>query len=209
MKQTQNQPNTKQKIVKTALRLFLEKGFYNVSMQNISKEIGISKPAIYHHYHNKDQMIDAVLDYFSLTMAKWSKEYFKNEKKDLKLFLEQSFAAIPIFKNVETILLAGEENIDNLKYTYNEFIITIAKYSPRYRDRISLDTIEARKVNEYYFLQGQKAGVINNKHSAKNLAMICHALIEGLSFIAEIDSSVKVEDESLNMFKTFWKLITE
>ena len=93
--------NTKEKIIKVAIRLFLQNGFYNVSMQNIANEIGISKPAIYHHFKNKDMMVEAVLDYFSETMGTWSKKHLKGCKSDIKQFLKKSFEAIYIYKNVE------------------------------------------------------------------------------------------------------------
>ena len=71
---------TKTVIVRTALKLFLQKGFYNVSMNMIAAEIGISKPAIYHHFSNKDAMVEGVLDYFTNRMKEWSKDYYSNLK---------------------------------------------------------------------------------------------------------------------------------
>jgi len=40
---------TKEVIIKTALKLFLSKGFNETSMNEIAGEVGVSKPAIYHH----------------------------------------------------------------------------------------------------------------------------------------------------------------
>ena len=69
---------TKEQIVKNALKLFLQKGFHNVSMAMIAAEVGISKPAIYHHFQNKDAMVEGVLDHFTNKMSEWSLEYFKD-----------------------------------------------------------------------------------------------------------------------------------
>ncbi|MDA3885936.1 MAG: TetR/AcrR family transcriptional regulator [Candidatus Delongbacteria bacterium] len=200
--------NTKEKIVKIALKLFLKNGFYNVSMQNVADEIGISKPAIYHHFKNKDMMVEAVLDYFSETMGAWSKEYFKRCKSDIKQFLKKSFGAIYIYKNVEKILLKDEDNINSLKYTYNEFLLTISKYSDKYKDRISHDTMRYRTVSESVFKKGQERGIINSNYSPVNLAMMNHSMIEGMSFIAEVDSSIDVKKESKKLFEIFWEMIS-
>lgn len=200
--------NTKEKIVKIALKLFLQKGFYNVSMQNVADVIGISKPAIYHHFKNKDMMVEAVLDYFSETMGAWSKEYYKGCKSDIKQFLKKSFEAIYIYKNVEKILLKDKDNIDSLKYTYNEFLLTISKYSDKYKDRISQDTMRYRTVSESIFRKAQQKGIINSKFSPANLAMMNHSLIEGLSFITEVDSTIDVKKESKKLFEMFLEMIS-
>jgi len=205
---TSNAGNTKEKIVKTALRLFLQKGFYHVSLQDVATVVGISKPAIYHHFKNKDEMIEAVLDYFSVTMQTWAMEYYRDSKNDLKLFVQKSFQAIYIFKNVENLLLENEINEDAFRYTYNEFLMTIAKYSERFRERISIGGTATRQAYSDFFAQGQEQGIINNKFSSEKLGMMLHSLIEGLSFIAEIDASIDLKAESEMQFELFWELIS-
>ena len=176
------EPNTKEKIIKTSLRLFLENGFHNVSMQNIANEVRISKPAIYHHYKNKDEMIEAVLDYFTEIMRKWAQNYFKETSSDIKQYLKKSFEATSFFKNVEKILLVNEKDINNLKYTYNEFLITVTKYSEKLKDRISSDIINTRKANELLFQDAQKNKIINNKFTPKSLAIYATFYYRGSIF---------------------------
>lgn len=40
--------------MKTATKLFLEKGFGETSTRDIAKEIGITQPALYHHFSDKE-----------------------------------------------------------------------------------------------------------------------------------------------------------
>ena len=47
--------STKENIVKTALQLFLQNGYEKTSLNHIAREVGITKPAIYHHFKNKDE----------------------------------------------------------------------------------------------------------------------------------------------------------
>jgi len=205
---TSNTGTTKEKIVKTALRLFLQKGFYHVSLQDVATVVGISKPAIYHHFKNKDEMIEAVLDYFSDTMKTWAMEYYSDSKNDLKLFVQKSFQAIYIFKNVENLLLEDESPEGVFLYTYNEFLMTIAKHSERFRERISVGGTATRKAYSAFFAKGQEQGIVNNKFSPEKLGMMLHSLIEGLSFIAEIDASIDLKAESEKQFEQFWALIS-
>ena len=53
---------TIQKILDTAERLFMEKGYDNASLQNIIDATGLSKGAIYHHFASKDDIFFAVCD---------------------------------------------------------------------------------------------------------------------------------------------------
>ena len=54
--------DTKEKIMKTALRLFAESGFSGTSMNNISTELGITKGALYKHYSGKQEILDSIVE---------------------------------------------------------------------------------------------------------------------------------------------------
>jgi len=58
-------PDTRTNILKTALLLFLEKGYKNVSYQELVKKTGMSKGAIYHYFASKEELLLAVFDMFS------------------------------------------------------------------------------------------------------------------------------------------------
>lgn len=54
-------------IIQTSIKLISSKGIQGLTMKNLSKEIGISEPAIYRHYDNKIEILVSILDYFSST----------------------------------------------------------------------------------------------------------------------------------------------
>ena len=49
-----------QEIINVALKLINEKGIQGLTMKNLSKEIGISEPAIYRHFENKIEILLAI-----------------------------------------------------------------------------------------------------------------------------------------------------
>lgn len=53
---------TVQKILDTAERLFIEKGYDRASLQDILQAAGLSKGAIYHHFASKEDIFYAVCD---------------------------------------------------------------------------------------------------------------------------------------------------
>ncbi len=54
-------PETYDKILQSALRLFRQKGYTATSVREIAAEAGIGKATIYHHFHNKQAIVMALL----------------------------------------------------------------------------------------------------------------------------------------------------
>jgi AcrR family transcriptional regulator len=48
---------TKKKIFEASLSLFIEKGYENVSIEQIVASLGLTKGAFYHHFVSKDAII--------------------------------------------------------------------------------------------------------------------------------------------------------
>jgi AcrR family transcriptional regulator len=54
--------NTRENIIDHAYGLFLSHSYEAVSINEISKAIGLTKGALYHHFHNKEELFTAVID---------------------------------------------------------------------------------------------------------------------------------------------------
>ncbi|MDO9578734.1 MAG: TetR/AcrR family transcriptional regulator [Candidatus Cloacimonadales bacterium] len=197
---------TKEAIVKTALKLFLQKGFYHVSMNMIADEVGVSKPAIYHHFQNKDAMVEGVLDYFTEKMSAWAKKYYSNLKSGTD-FVERMFNAIPIYKDVETVLL--DKTAETYAYSYNDLLMILSKYKPEFRERIAEDQIHARQVLNQHLIDAQDANLIRTDLRSSQLATMIHAIIEGCAFICELDPNLNIKRVSNDMFEIVKKLINK
>lgn len=52
----------REQIARTALNLIAAQGMRELKMAGLSRRVGIAPSAIYHHFKNKDEVIDAVLD---------------------------------------------------------------------------------------------------------------------------------------------------
>jgi AcrR family transcriptional regulator len=55
---------TKEKIIKTALIHFAQKGYENTSMNEIANDLNISKPALYYHFKNKQELYNEIFKYY-------------------------------------------------------------------------------------------------------------------------------------------------
>lgn len=54
---------TERTILDAAKRLFLEKGYEQITLQDIANACGLTRGAIYHHFKGKEEMLDAVTTY--------------------------------------------------------------------------------------------------------------------------------------------------
>lgn len=57
-----SQELTKEMIVQQARTLFVEKGFQDVSMRSIAKQVGCTHGALYYHFKNKIDLFDAIVE---------------------------------------------------------------------------------------------------------------------------------------------------
>lgn len=53
---------TVKKILDVSFRLFREKGYDHTTIQDITRELGMSKGAIYHHFKSKEDILDHISD---------------------------------------------------------------------------------------------------------------------------------------------------
>jgi AcrR family transcriptional regulator len=58
---TNSEAGLADQILETANSLFIEKGYYGLSMREISDALGVSKAALYYHFKDKEQLFLAIL----------------------------------------------------------------------------------------------------------------------------------------------------
>lgn len=66
MKEQEKSLSTKERIQKTAIELFQQYGYDNVTILQICEAVGISKRTFYYHYDSKEQLVDGLTDYLSI-----------------------------------------------------------------------------------------------------------------------------------------------
>lgn len=84
IKVTPKQAQKKKEIIKAALSLYSEKGYYRTNLRDITKRIGISTPAFYHYFPDKRELFIEVIEYVT---GKWKlhmKEALENETDSSK-----------------------------------------------------------------------------------------------------------------------------
>ncbi len=125
-------------IVECSIELIASKGIQGFTIKNLSKEIGISEPAIYRHFENKTEILVSILNNFKEMGEMMSIMIVNNNdtainkiefifSKMIEIFTEQpAFVSVifseEIFKNKE-ILISEIVEIMNLHQANIEKII--------------------------------------------------------------------------------------
>jgi TetR/AcrR family transcriptional repressor of nem operon len=197
-------PDTKQYIAKTALRLFLQNGYDKTSMNHIAREVGITKPAIYHHFKNKDQLFHEVLSLFFREMGKWSKSRFES-CKTLKELLRAFFQSLESFKEVAEVLLGKQKG--KTRYSFLELFLAACRKDPAVQRRIEEGFLQTRGFLKEELSKAQRRGEIRKDVDCGVLAFQIHALIEGTGVISYLDKTVDLEITGERMFDNVWKML--
>jgi AcrR family transcriptional regulator len=84
---------TQQQILDQALTLFVKQGYEKTSLTEISKQIGITKHAIYYYYESKDNLVLAVLTNF-LDQVEQSLFTILNKEQPAQVMLQDLLTSI-------------------------------------------------------------------------------------------------------------------
>lgn len=95
MKRTEQLEKTRQAILKTATKLFLQKGYSETSTRDIANKIGITQPALYHHFSDKEVLFLDVMTNFS---GKVRQDINKVMRKHKLTPEEQLFEIVKVLK---------------------------------------------------------------------------------------------------------------
>src|SRR6056297_649840 len=75
-----NKNSTREKILKISRDLIIEKPYHTVSLNMIARKAGVTKPAFYYHFRNKEEIF---LNIFDQIAEGFKKELKKTSRKEL------------------------------------------------------------------------------------------------------------------------------
>lgn len=93
-------PRTRDEILASAIRLFSERGFANVSIRDICEAAGVSPPTVYYYFGNKDRLFQAVirgslsLEGFRVTLVEAVQKHSEPDAR-IEAFIYHYLATMP------------------------------------------------------------------------------------------------------------------
>lgn len=71
-------------IIEKAIKLLAEKGISNLTIKNLSQEVGVSEPALYRHFENKLDIMRTILEFFKAETEDLVKEIKESDKSPIE-----------------------------------------------------------------------------------------------------------------------------
>ncbi|MFE7061558.1 TetR/AcrR family transcriptional regulator [Sutcliffiella sp. NPDC057660] len=146
-------PSTYDKIKKSALQLFAQRGYYGTSLNDVANLVGIKKPSLYAHFKNKDELFKTVIielvDVFTkkITMTYQNANHLSTREQLLGMVTSM----VDFWKDEELGLLYKrsmlfpEEQFQAL--TYEKFKQSEA-HTTEILNRIFIEAIRTEQINE-------------------------------------------------------------
>jgi len=154
----------KEKIVRAAFTLFLEKGYHGTTMGEIAESLGVTKPALYQYFPGKEDLFAAVAE---------------EARRELKGILERSYSGRDIRDGSAALFDALLNYVPKFNSMYSEMLILAAR-NERLRTVLMQDRFGDIRVIERFIAGQQKTGLVSDRLDPRVLAIACDALANGL-----------------------------
>jgi AcrR family transcriptional regulator len=182
--------DTRSNILKVALLLFLEKGYKNVSYQDLIKRSGLSKGAIYHYFESKEQLLVSVFDMF-LEGSRQStgiepEKLVKDYRSFRKLYVDTRMAQLKGFK-----AFLGTEIVN---FNWVLFCLEAIEANEKLRDTIGELSRQPIHFLEKCFLGLKKHGKIPKGKDPSLLAKSLYHMLEGAGLVMYLEKNTKDVD---------------
>lgn len=134
----------KEHIILTSFKLFLNKGYKEVSMSMIVKETGMSKGALYHYFKNKQELFIETVDSIYLSVIPFKEEMLVNPDVSFYDYMQMYIDKVKSISRVIYNYLGNQVLcMGNLR-----LMLDVANYAPELKVKI-----EETKYNELAFFK--------------------------------------------------------
>lgn len=188
--------NRKEEILLVTLELAAENGLSNVSMAQIAEKIGIRKPSLYNHFKSKEEIIEAMY------------QYFRDKSKETLSLTDIDYGEFVKDKSMEEALQQSVSNYMNMNSGGKMFLFYKVIYSERAinPNAAKIMAEETRRMiiatkNLFYALQAHgKINIDGVDMAATSFAMTIHSMMD-----YQFDCSCSGEPVSQSMIQEFIK----
>lgn len=124
--------NTREQILHKSFKLFIERGYSGVSMNDLVETTGLSKGAFYHYFSSKEALFSATIDVLFIDSNPFNSGFKPIEKADFLTNLEGYLEAGRQFMKRLMDLVES----DAQKANYYELMINAMHFAPGFMQKI-------------------------------------------------------------------------
>ncbi|NOQ25928.1 MAG: TetR family transcriptional regulator [Bacteroidales bacterium] len=124
--------STKEHIILTSFKLFLQKGYKEVTMSSLVKATGLSKGAFYHYFENKEQLFIETLDNLFFSISPFNKEMLINPEVTFYDYMNMYIDNVKKMAQMVTSYIGD----DTSRLGYYRLMLDVANYAPEFHKKI-------------------------------------------------------------------------
>lgn len=196
--------DTRQRIIETALSVFLTKGYEGASMNEIARQARITKGGIYHHFESKEHLFREAIGYITVEMGKWSATQFR-EVKSAQGLLAALFGSIASMKDAFAAIVGAEG--EERPYSFLEVLVNAARRNEDVRREMGAVYAHTRENIKQVLDKSREAGEIRGDIDCEALAFEITALMEGTMLLSVIDETVDLETVGDKLYENIWAMV--
>ena len=169
---------TRQILLKAALTIFSQKGYAATTLEDVAKEAGVTRGAIYWHFGSKAELYTALLE-----------EYSARGSEIVQGAVAEGGSMVEILHRIFVRLLTAVENDPALRAVMEINLFKI-EYSPELSDTLSMQVENGRNLLTgiaQAMQQGIAAGELRSDMEAEDLARAFIAFQNGILHLWLID----------------------
>jgi AcrR family transcriptional regulator len=182
--------DTRQTILATAFRLFHSHGYSNISINDVIREVGLTKGGFYHHFNSKAELYRECLEKYFFSVF----DRFFNEKPETTLPVEEFLKYL-----VNSLLRFYEESAPvSGEGRFNGFYTLIFQDINEFkfiRERMKVIYAQMARIVSEVLNNGKASNQVREDIDCDATALHIVALLEGISLMRAMDNSLDVQSQ--------------
>lgn len=189
---------SRDEIIQTALKAFIERGYGGVSMKEIADGVSMKAASLYYHFKDKKALFSACADYFFARWFDWLAE-LRLEEKDLRGVIRAVCLSLGADSRLMEALYGAQSQTGQYK-----LLLDILAVCPRAMEGMKgpngeFFTLLAQKVEE-----AAANGEIRRDVSADTVYYLLGCLLEGSNIMCFTDQGANAAAEGAKIAEIIW-----
>jgi AcrR family transcriptional regulator len=196
--------DTKQKILDVSLQLFMQVGFENTYMDEVAQKAGVTKPAIYYYFKDKQALFEAAAQQF-LSQLEQMMSPEGEEIPPLEELLDVIFGSLPEWLGRYQKMSGINDRTSLLRSQV--FIYDAMTRLPNFRSAFATLYHNSAQLLQRACEEATRKGEIRPAIDIPTVSILINSMIEGLMLMAMVDPQIDLEELGREGAETLWQML--
>jgi TetR/AcrR family transcriptional repressor of nem operon len=194
--------DTRSHILAVSLRLFLQKNFKEVTMQEIVRETGMSKGAFYHYFESKEKLFHEIIDHFFSAILEFDFELLPSES----LFgFYRGYAQLVNSQRLDFLTDEEGKGKDFINLNFFSLLFDAFKLFPEFRSKMELYHQKEKDAWIRAISNARQFCEINSPLTDEQIAQIFLFTSDGLTMNLTMESNTSgMQERLISLWDNFY-----